>query len=439
MGKKGKYTIAELFVGAGGSHVGFKSAEFKTVYVEDFDEDMIKAFKLNNPEIPKEIIDSRAVQKVKAKDILEKAGIEKGQLDVLFGGIVCIGFSLAGVRDPSDPSNTLYKHYLRIVKGILPKICIIENVPGMKNFKILDSKADEKLKDEVSKIYQRLEDFKGIKAKRRKEGKDLGPKEKKEYERVKKKRRSLSKKVNENSVNVVENIEDVFKDLGYNVNQKILNAGWYGAATTRERLIIVATHKKLKEHFCFPTIKYWKEAGSREKIMEKMNNKVPKEMIAKKFKKFKTVQEAFEKMDLVGVNNPEKDKENVPMNHKKKTVRRFSYIPRGKNIVEVMEKVPENLKISKYYSRGCTMRLDPNKPSPTLVPGHSNFPVHPNEDRSITVREAAVITGFPIDYKFYGNHTQRCRQVGNAVPPPLAKALAEKAKEMLARYYKRRS
>lgn len=56
-----------------------------------------------------------------------------------------------------------------------------------------------------------------------------------------------------------------------------------------------------------------------------------------------------------------------------------------------------------------------NDASPTLVPGRSNFPIHPREHRSITVREAATITGFPSDYKFIGSHTKRCESVGNAV------------------------
>ena len=119
------------------------------------------------------------------------------------------------------------------------------------------------------------------------------------------------------------------------------------------------------------------------------------------------------------------------MKHNEKSIQRFKLIPKGKNIVDVMEKVPKNLKISKFYSRGCTMRLDDNQSCPTLVPGHSNFPVHPNEHRSITVREAAQITGFPSNYKFFGNHTKRCEQVGNAVPVPLALALAEQCKKLL--------
>ena len=77
------------------------------------------------------------------------------------------------------------------------------------------------------------------------------------------------------------------------------------------------------------------------------------------------------------------------------------------------------------------MRLDMKTLSPTLVPWHSNFPVHPLEHRSITVREAAVITGFTIDYKFFGSHSKRCEHVGNAVPPALAEAIAKQCKKFL--------
>ena len=81
------------------------------------------------------------------------------------------------------------------------------------------------------------------------------------------------------------------------------------------------------------------------------------------------------------------------------------------------------------------MRLAGDKPSPTLVPGHSNFPIHPKENRSITVREAATITGFPLNYKFFGNHSKRCEHVGNAVPPALSRELAKKCNIILDHYY----
>ncbi|GAA8867203.1 hypothetical protein TH0294_02810 [Helicobacter pylori] len=82
------------------------------------------------------------------------------------------------------------------------------------------------------------------------------------------------------------------------------------------------------------------------------------------------------------------------------------------------------------------MRLKMDALSPTLVPGHSNFPLHLTEHRSITIREAATITGFPItgfpiSYKFFGSHTKRCEQVGNAVPIALSNAIAKEVKRFL--------
>ena len=144
----------------------------------------------------------------------------------------------------------------------------------------------------------------------------------------------------------------------------------------------------------------------------------------------KTVNEALSSIDY-----SVEDSDNIPMNHSPKTVERFKYIPEGDSIANHIDELPEELKISKFYSRGSTMRLAGDKPSPTLVPGHSNFPVHPKENRSITVREAATITGFPLNYKFFGNHSKRCEHVGNAVPPALSRELAKKCNIILDHYY----
>jgi DNA (cytosine-5)-methyltransferase 1 len=93
---KNIYTIAETFVGAGGSHLGFKKAGFKTVYANDHDPSMAQAFRLNNPELPPGNFDERSIEEISANDILKIAKIKRRELDVLFGGIVCCGFSLAG-------------------------------------------------------------------------------------------------------------------------------------------------------------------------------------------------------------------------------------------------------------------------------------------------------------------------------------------------------
>ncbi len=77
------------------------------------------------------------------------------------------------------------------------------------------------------------------------------------------------------------------------------------------------------------------------------------------------------------------------------------------------------------------MRLKMDALSPTLVPGHSNFPLHPTEHRNITIREAATITGFPTSYKFFDSYTKRCEQVGNAVPIALSSTIAKEVKRFL--------
>ena len=149
--------------------------------------------------------------------------------------------------------------------------------------------------------------------------------------------------------------------------------------------------------------------------------------VLKDYKPLNTVQTALNKINYSDLS----DVDNHSMQHNEKTIQRFSLIPEGQNIQDVINTIPQELEVSKFYSRGCTMRLDRNKPSPTLVPGHSNFPIHPMENRSITVREASVITGFPLNYKFFGSHTSRCEQVGNAVPIELSTAIAKSVKHFL--------
>lgn len=193
-----KYTIFETFVGAGGSHLGFKNAGFKSVFVNDIDKTFMETLLYNNPEIKKTALISVAdMTTLNAKNILKDLSIKKGDLDVMFGGIVCKGFSLAGERSPSDPRNTFYRYQLNLVKEIKPKISIIENVPAIINALILREDAPANIKQEVDKTWQQLENFKGEKAQARKtdsiddlletEGKTLRNKKKQLEEMLKEK------------------------------------------------------------------------------------------------------------------------------------------------------------------------------------------------------------------------------------------------------------
>ena len=76
-------------------------------------------------------------------------------------------------------------------------------------------------------------------------------------------------------------------------------------------------------------------------------------------------------------------------------------------------------------------RLHRNEPSITLVPGHNAFPIHPWLNRLITAREAARIQTFPDNYKFSGKLIHTYKQIGNAVPVNLAKAMAKEIMNVL--------
>jgi len=416
-----KFTFAETFAGAGGSHLGFALNGYKTVYLNEVNENFINTLIKNSPNLVDVIIDVKPIEEVNPRLVLKRTGLKKGELDVLFGGVVCKGYSLAGVRDPNDYRNIFYQHQLRIVKYLMPKVSVIENVPSMMNALIPSSTLPQETRERISYICQQLENFKGIKAKLRKNGVKLSKKEEEEYKEIKRERKCLEEILKKHSISVVQDIENIYKQLGYRVCKSKLNAAWYGSATKRVRLLIVAVRNDIKKDYEFPRIEYYDDyLGPTNGVKMKKNVKKPR-----------TVRDALGIIDYNGENSPKIDKDNQAMQHNGKTVRRFKYIPAGKNVVDVMDSIPKGLHISKYYSRGCTMRLSPDKPAPTLVPGHSNFPVHPTKNRSITVREAATITGFPLNYKFVGTHTQRCEQVGNAVPVELAAAIAKSIKKLL--------
>lgn len=189
------YTIAETFVGAGGSHVGFKQAGFKAVYVNDFDENFLQTLIINNPELNEgAFIDNRSILDVDAKSILNKTGLKKEELDVLFGGIVCKGFSLAGDRSPNDERSYFYHKKLDLVAKLRPKISVIENVVGILNGRVLSNDTPKKVKDEVDGLWKEIANFKGQKADLRKKNK-IGKDFEKNGENLKEKKTKNSFKI----------------------------------------------------------------------------------------------------------------------------------------------------------------------------------------------------------------------------------------------------
>lgn len=396
--QKKKPTIVETFVGCGGAHIGFKNKGFESLLVNDIDKNMTATL------IKNKCVNTDRIVTCPIEDLTDEVLDSKinKEVDVLFGGIVCKGFSLAGVRNPFDNRNYLYKHQLRLVDKLKPKISIIENVVGFKNMKLY-RKNEETINTFNS--YSTLSDINkklnGEKSSRRKSNQSYDDIQE-QIKSNKKEMENLLINIKRYEYSIFDEIKLEYERMGYKVYNKVLKANLYNGYTHRKRLIIVAVKNNIEKEYLFPDEK-----------------------------KSYTLLDALNKIDVNGINNPKIDIDNQPMKHNEKTIRRFKFIPEGKNIANIIDLLPEDLKVSKFYSRGNTQRLDRNESVPTLVPGHSNFPIHPVEDRSITVREAATITGFPLDYKFVGNHSARCMQVGNAVPVYLAEAIAESVLRLL--------
>lgn len=398
--KNNGLTIIETFVGAGGAHLGFKKAGFETILVNDNDKDTINTLLQNNV-IHNDKYLLCPIEDISEQMIKEKIGAQK--VDVLFGGIVCKGFSLAGVRNPFDPRNYLYKHQLRLVNILKPKVSVIENVTAIKNM-ILYEKCQETLKtfEDYTKLSESNKLLNGEKSSKRKNGEDYS-----ELNVIinknKKKMEQLLTSIDIYKYNILTDIKKKYEELGYTFYEKILQTDKYGGYTNRKRIIMVAVRNDIKKEYKYP---------------DELNTNY-------------TLNDALNLIDYNGINNANIDEDNKSMKHNQKTIDRFKLIPEGNNIADVIDELPEELKISAFYSRGNTQRLDRNLPSPTLVPGHSNFPIHPWEHRSITVREAATITGFPLEYRFHGSHTSRCVQIGNAVPVQLSYHIALSIKKLL--------
>ena len=392
------FTVAETFVGCGGSHFGFKKSGYKTVFINDIWEDAIKTLTQNDPDLnPNEVI-CDDIYKID-EEMLQNRNIDISNVDVFIGGVVCKGFSLAGIRNPYDERNYLYLQQLRLVGILKPKISVIENVPGMLNMKILRRDNNEEIKqlcNELNDICEKQKKVRGrLIAETKKETDDTTiTNTKLELDKLTKDRKEREKLLEDYKYSVVEDIEAIYNKLGYDVHKKILTCSDYGCFTNRQRLFIVAVRKDLNLKWDYP------------------------EPTTKECRP--TVKDAFDIIDYAGANNPATDVDNRPMKHTAKSIEKFKKIQPGGKSEEG------------YFSRGTSSRLTFDKPAPTLVPGHSAFQIHPTEHRSITVREGATITGFDTNFKFYGSHSSRCMQIGNAIPVTMAYVIAEQCKKVLS-------
>jgi DNA (cytosine-5)-methyltransferase 1 len=121
-------TVVSTFAGAGGSSLGYSMAGFRELLAVEWDDNAVATFRLNFPDVP---VYHGDIAKLSVEDVLQRTGLQPGQLDVFDGSPPCQGFSTAGERDFYDDRNQLFREYVRLLHGLQPKVVVMENVSGM--------------------------------------------------------------------------------------------------------------------------------------------------------------------------------------------------------------------------------------------------------------------------------------------------------------------
>lgn len=399
-----KLIVFDLFAGAGGFGLGFEQAGFEVPLSLEMDSWACDTLRQNHHEmtiIQTDIRNFANPQVIKA--------VSKIRPDIIIGGPPCQGFSIAGPaqKDIKDPRNSLFKDFAGWIKVLEPKSFVMENVKGL-----------------------------------------------------------LSRK-NSDGENIVEIMKRTFADLGYFVEVWTLNSAEYGVPQMRERIFIVG-HLKGFEIGKPPVTHTFSKINSNNSnfaILDEQDlrpaltlwdaiSDLP-ELFAGKGEEEQTYNSDPETVYQELLRNPsERLYNHVAMQHSKRLVERFKHIKWGESSSDVpsehsARKRNGNGDLSgKIYDQN-NRRLHPQKPSHTIAASfYANF-VHPYQHRNLTAREGARIQSFPDSYKFMGKKTvvshkllQReerfeekflCQynQIGNAVPPLLAKAVANHLKEKL--------
>lgn len=213
---------------------------------------------------------------------------------------------------------------------------------------------------------------------------------------------------------IKENIITKFSQMGYDIKYKIVCSADYGVPQMRKRVIFVGV--KGKNDFVYP--KENKNYVTCEMALSDLPPLV--DTIGEEHMDYvKQPQNNYQK--LMRFNSFEV-LNHIAANHSEKVKHIISLVPDGGNY----KNLPEEYRLSRNFHVAWT-RFNSQKPAPTIDTGHRHH-FHYKYNRVPTVRECARLQSFPDDFVFWGNKTQQFRQVGNAVPPLMAQAIAEQLK-----------
>ena len=217
----------------------------------------------------------------------------------------------------------------------------------------------------------------------------------------------------------IKRIQEILGAAEYNISFQILDASDYGVPQNRKRAIIVGVRKDFKDiTFDFNTLVKQERTTVEDAIGELYQ-----------FEKFPAGAKELKEPADSKLRKYFRNKDNIVLDQDivypaEKVQKRISFVPQGGNWRDVPTELWPNNRQNRHSS--AYKRLDPSTQSCTIDTGnaHSNY-FHPLYNRIPTIRESARLQSFPDSFEFQGPRGSKYRQVGNAVPPLLAKAVAD--------------
>jgi DNA (cytosine-5)-methyltransferase 1 len=379
-------TAIDLFSGAGGISLGLEAAGYRVLLANDLDPAAARSYRRN---FPGHVFVERDVREVDALELAASAGVRPGELDLLMGGPPCQGFSIIGARVVHDVRNDLFRDFLRIGKALEPRCMVIENVPGLATLAqgailraILEGFQDLGYSCSFAEL---LAAQYGVPQMRWRMvfvafRNDLGIAPAMGFPRPTHGRRGIGELI---------------------PNCTIPPADWAGFVTTREAigdLPPVEAGQEVSEYTGRPASAYQREM--RAGLKKQLYNHYAPRMSAQNLARIAALKEGQDWRDLPRELLPEGMRRALRKDH----TRRYSRM--------TWDGIPRSI---------ITRFRDPKSGEYT----------HPDQNRTISIREAARIQSFPDRFVFEGSYSEQYDQVGNAVPPRMAAAVAAEVRHCL--------
>ena len=347
-----------LFSGMGGDSLGIIDAGLELVAYSEWEKEMKETHELNFPST--KLIGCGDITKSSDEEFLKY----KDEVDLIFAGFPCQGFSHAGKKLPDDPRNTLFREFLRASTLIKPKYIIGENVKGLRTRKNVDGNL------------------------------------------------------------FIDIIKTEFNMIGYDIYHKVFMCSKLdiNVPQNRERLIIVGIRSDLKQEFKFPEETKIKSGNLKNIIEFDMTGALK---IEDDYLDFDFDDENIIPKECILTDMENDEEENDPHPNLSQLAKKRDYVRKekarphrlhfgrrldvGGEIIDIRK--PINTIICSYAH--CPRFFIPLKNK------------NGNYLRTLLPDELKQIQGFPKDYKLSGNVGKQIKQIGNAVPPPLIKMIIE--------------